>query len=95
MTTTQQLAERARKLAHDVARDHCSVSLGALINCIGDLETIAAQEVPYPLPDALYAGSKDWAASNYAGRVEWLHAMYESKKRELETLYAWLESKGD
>ena len=39
----------------------------------------------YPLPDALY-DSKDWVASDYAGRVEWLHFMYESKRREVEQL---------
>ena len=39
----------------------------------------------YPLPDSLY-DSKDWVASDYSGRVEWLHFMYESKKREVEQL---------
>ena len=39
---------------------------------------------PYPLPTSLYAGSKDWREANYAGRVRWLHAMYEAKKAELD-----------
>jgi len=43
-------------------------------------------EEPYPLPDSLYPDSKDWVASDYVGRVEWLHFMYESKKREVEQL---------
>ena len=38
----------------------------------------------YPLPDDLYPDSKDWKHSNYAGRVEWLHMMYESKKKEAD-----------
>lgn len=42
-----------------------------------------APAATYPLTDDLYPGSKDWAAADYAGRVEWLHAMYESKKNEL------------
>lgn len=37
----------------------------------------------YPLPDDLY-DSKDWRDGSYAERVEWLHTMFESKKRELE-----------
>ena len=45
---------------------------------------------PYPLPDSLYPDSKDWVASDYVGRVEWLHFMYESKKREVEQLEATL-----
>lgn len=45
----------------------------------------------YPLPDDLYAGSKDWVASNYAGRVEWLHVMYESAKEAI----AMLETRPD
>jgi hypothetical protein len=40
----------------------------------------------YPLPDSLYPDSKDWVASDYAGRVELLHFMYESKRREVEQL---------
>lgn len=38
----------------------------------------------YPLPDDLYPGSKDWITSDYAGRVEWLHMMCESRGRELD-----------
>lgn len=52
---------------------------------MADLRAALAQPEPYPLPDALY-DSKDWVASDYAGRVEWLHFMYESKKREVEQL---------
>lgn len=46
----------------------------------------ALAQPEYPLPESLYPDSKDWAASDYAGRVEWLHFMYESKKREVEQL---------
>lgn len=37
----------------------------------------------YPLPDDLY-DSKDWRATDYAGRVELIHSMYEAKKLELD-----------
>lgn len=46
----------------------------------------------YPLPDDLYPGSKDWMAADYAGRVEWLHTMYEAKKRESEGPLAGVEA---
>lgn len=49
--------------------------------CLKGLPTAPAQ---YSLPDELYE-SKDWKAADYAGRVEWLHAMYEAKKKELES----------
>jgi len=39
--------------------------------------------VQYPLPDDMY-DSKDWRDADYAGRVEWLHTMYESSKRTLD-----------
>lgn len=55
----------------------------------------AQAERTYPLPDDLYPGSKYWMASDYAGRVEWLHVMYESKKRELEAFLAQAEARGD
>lgn len=47
--------------------------------------TPPAQPAPvlYQLPDDLY-DSKDWKVGSYAERVEWLHTMYEAKKRELE-----------
>ena len=45
-------------------------------------------EEPYPLPDSLYPDSKDWVASDYWGRVELLHFMYESTRREVEQLEA-------
>lgn len=38
----------------------------------------------YPLPNDLYPGSKDWTTSDYSGRVQWLHAMYESKEKEVD-----------
>lgn len=38
----------------------------------------------YPLPDSLYPDSKDWQAADYAGRVEWLHMMYENTGRFFE-----------
>lgn len=44
------------------------------------------EQEPYPLPESLYFDSKDWVASDYAGRVGWLHFMYESKTREVERL---------
>jgi hypothetical protein len=56
--------------------------------CCG--EGIAIQGPPicpdriYPLHDDLY-DSKDWRDADYFGRVEWLHSMYESKKRELNS----------
>ncbi len=55
---------------------------------IDDLRVALAQseQEPYPLPESFYPDSKDWVASDYAGRVEWLHFMYESKKREVEQL---------
>jgi len=53
---------------------------------IDALRAALAQPEPYPLPDSLYPDSKDWIASDYAGRVEWLHFMYKSKKREVEHL---------
>lgn len=57
------------------------------LSAVAELE--AALAAPhYPLPDSLYPGSKDWMAGDYAERVEWLHRMYESKKRELDDLYA-------
>lgn len=31
---------------------------------------------------------KDWAASDYAGRVGWPHAMYEARDKELDTYLA-------
>ena len=38
----------------------------------------------YPLPDSLYPDSKDWLGSDYAGRVEWLHSMYENARDTLD-----------
>lgn len=40
----------------------------------------------YPLPDDLYPDSKDWLAGDYAARVEWLFAMYEAKRAEVDSL---------
>lgn len=53
-------------------------------DAIHGLRAALEQPEPYPLPDSMYPGSKDWIASSYAGRVEWLHVMYEAKKRECE-----------
>ena len=47
-------------------------------------QTMKLQTPIYPLPDSLYPDSKDWMASGYAERVEWLHTMYENKKTELD-----------
>jgi len=55
---------------------------------VDDARAALAQPEPYPLPDSLYPDSKDWAASDYWGRVELLHFMYESKTREVEQLEA-------
>jgi hypothetical protein len=38
----------------------------------------------YPLPDDLYPDSKDWQAGDYAARVQWLHCMYESARRDAD-----------
>jgi hypothetical protein len=46
----------------------------------------------YPLPDDLYPGSKDWLAADYAGRVDWLHTMYEAKKRALDAVLPGVEA---
>lgn len=54
--------------------------------CANEVLQAAAEAPTYPLPDSLYPGSKDWMASNYAGRVEWLHVMYESAKRTIAML---------
>jgi hypothetical protein len=58
---------------------------GSLVDALRAALAQPEQE-PYPLPESLYPDSKDWVASDYAGRVEWLHFMYESKKREVEQL---------
>lgn len=52
--------------------------------CLKGLPTPPTAPAQYSLPDELY-DSKDWKAADYAGRVEWLHAMYEAKKMELES----------
>lgn len=49
------------------------------------LDAASSSARHYPLPDGLY-DSKDWRAADYAGRVEWLHSMYEAKKREIVSL---------
>lgn len=46
-----------------------------------------AAPVQYPLSDDMY-DSKDWRDADYAGRVEWLHTMYESSKKTLEAYTA-------
>ncbi len=54
----------------------------------------AAPQTPvqqYPLPDSLYPDSKDWLAGDYAGRVQWLHLMYESKASEVDF---WVNAAG-
>jgi len=55
-------------------------STGIYTGRIRPLYPPAAQ---YPLPDDLY-DSKDWRAADYAGRVEFLHSMYEARKLELD-----------
>lgn len=47
------------------------------------LQSALEAALNYPLPDDLY-DSKDWRDADYAGRVEWLHTMYEGKKAELD-----------
>jgi len=44
------------------------------------------------LNDDLYAGSKDWVASNTINRIRWLIEMYEGKKEELDHAYSMLAS---
>lgn len=51
------------------------------------VQALEQQPAAYPLPEDLY-DSKDWRSGSYAERVEWLHTMYETKKRELD---AYLE----
>jgi hypothetical protein len=60
---------------------HTGVFIDALRGALAQSE-----QEPYPLPDSLYPDSKDWSASDYVGRVELLHFMYESKRREVEQL---------
>lgn len=69
---------------------------------VGGCKLKAARSAPqheerteYPLPDDLYPGSKDWLAADYAGRVEWLHMMYEAVKRYAAKLGARLPDKGE
>lgn len=47
---------------------------------IKESEITEVDTAHYPLPDSLYPDSKDWQAADYAGRVEWLHVMYELAK---------------
>ena len=85
----------ARQLGIQTFGDGLLAKIGQTIDLLRDaaqerdqlraeLSALKAQQ--YPLPNDLYAGSKDWAAADYAGRVEWLHAMYESSKREVARL---------
>ncbi len=45
----------------------------------------------YPLPDSLYPTSKDWVEGDYSSRVAWLHAMYESKRKEADLAWGLVE----
>jgi hypothetical protein len=47
---------------------------------------VAVDRLEALLPTSLYAGSKDWVASDVVGRVEWLLAMYESVKADRDAL---------
>ena len=40
------------------------------------------------LNDDLYAGSKDWIASDVIGRVDWLIGCYESERKQTQM---WIE----
>lgn len=70
----------------------------ASVSMSGDGKTLIIQDaapVPtvaqYHLPDDLY-DSKDWRNGSYAERVEWLHTMYENRKKDVERLESGLES---
>ena len=56
----------------------------AVVYMAGRYDERCRSRPAYPLPDDLYPDSKDWQAGNYAERVEWLHRMYEAKKREAD-----------
>ena len=84
------LRKAAQQALEALDSDHPDIQLRAAITL-----RAALAEPEYPLPESLYPDSKDWVASDYAGRVEWLHFMYESKKREveqLETTLSWIAS---
>ena len=88
--TPEQRAE-ALRLADEFSRPFPEPGysdLAAAAALLRELAAVPAEPVAYPLPDNLYPGSKDWLASDYAGRVGWLHTMYESKKSELDAMYA-------
>ena len=59
----------------------CKACGGNLWKCMKCHPAPAPQ---YPLPNSLYPDSKDWMASNYAQRVEWLHSMYENARETLD-----------
>lgn len=84
-----QVREQARELAKYQSIDFdgdFQAAINTLRQCAAALESPerVLGEAQYPLPDELYE-SKDWKAAGYAGRVEWLHAMYEAKKKELDS----------
>ena len=87
----KRLGRVARAAGVSIPADmtHAQVA-GIAVTILGDiarkLEAPAAQR-KYPLPDDLY-DSKDWKEADYAGRVEWLHSMYEGKKQELNAYLA-------
>lgn len=84
------LAEQERYRDREVHMAHCNQ--GEYEGTCKYLEQNcpALTEPEYPLPDDLYPDSKDWQASNYAGRVEWLHNMYEAKKEEADRAWEML-----
>lgn len=90
--TPTEMAEEIKRLAEAYADevttgDGTHVSAGRIGDARGKmhaaverLAALATAQQAYPLPDSLYPDSKDWQAADYAGRVEWLHSMYESAK---------------
>jgi hypothetical protein len=89
MTELRKAARQALIVLEDMDSDDPELNqewLGK--KAIEALRAALAQPEPYPLPESLYPDSKDWVASDYWGRVELLHFMYESKRREVEQLEA-------
>lgn len=65
---------RLRRWCERIAAEHARAAV------------LADRAGQYPLPDDLFPDSKDWLAGDYAARVEWLHAMYEKKRAEVDAL---------
>lgn len=82
----QQLERRAKTLRHHL--DGLELPDGSYTTPNGTMAF-------FPLPDTLYEGSKDWMSTNYAGRVHWLHSMYESRCSEVDNYLEMLTNVGE